>query len=840
MSFNEADTRAKLIDPKLRAAGWDESRIRREFYYTKGRVYLVGDEHRRKMPKKVDYLLQEPSGLKLALVEAKDESHSPGDGLQQAMAYAEALGVLFAYSSNGHGIEEFDFTTNRQAARDDFPSPEEIQQRYSEYHASRAKPGKKVAATGNPLLQPPWREAGGKELRYYQDVAVRRVIEEVIGGKKHILLTMATGTGKTFVAFQIAWKLIKSGYARRVLFLADRLFLRDQAFNTFAPFGDARDIIEEGKAPKNRDIYFSIYQAMYSGDEGRRLYQQYPRDFFDLIVVDECHRSGFGRWNDILQHFPNAIQFGMTATPKRDDNIDTYQYFGDPVYSYSLGQGIEDGFLATYKVHRVYTTVDKHGLKLEDARTQGAEIYVPPDVQPRPMYETPQFEREITLPDRTAIMCEHLAGLLRTFDPMQKSMVFCVNMEHANLVRKELQNRFAYLGFPDYAVRIVSEEPDARALLERFQDSDRRTPVAATTADLLTTGVDVPSVRNIVFMKPIASPVVFKQIVGRGSRIDETTGKVWFRVIDYTGATRLFDDWDRPPGEPPETPGGPRESILRAIVVDEEDGAPIADAKVTLLVGANEQIQRRTDADGKFVIAELPEGSVTVIVNAERYKRRQITLPTSTDPDAWAAIELRHTEEQRKAKIVVRGLAVHIADETYLELEATGERLTTKQYIERSRSELLRAAPQKNELVRAWVDRQRRGELLKKLEEKGIHPVVLASLLNREDADLLDVLSSIAYGTAVVSRDERADAVLNRDAAFLSRFGEQTRPVMEALLEHYRHAGLTDLERGEVFRLSPFDQMGGAVGVAKRFGGVDKLREAVAELIAHLYSREAA
>ena len=552
----------------------------------------------------MDYLLRY-NGQMIAVLEAKDERHPSDAGLEQAKSYAALLDVPFAYSANGHAFVEFDFFENRSRELNEFPTPDELWHRWQMMRSGTPEPAELAAEErarygADPLLHPfcpPSR--AGKELRYFQEVAARRVIERAVRGQRRILLTMATGTGKTFTAFQIVWKLKKSGWLRKpVLFIADRNVLRDQAYNAFSPFvegqSDPRAVIEYGRFNANRDLYFALYQALDADEGGEPLFRRIPRDFFGLIVIDECHRSGFGKWNEILRHFPDAMQFGMTATPKRDDNIDTYAYFCSeepeiqidpddpskgtmkpPAYAYSLGQGIDDGFLATYKVHKVRTSVDKDGLHVEDARVQGAEIYVPENAELRDLYATAQFEREITLPDRTRAMVEHLAGLLRRFDPKEKTIVFCVDMEHARLAARLLQNEFSHLGYPDYAVPIISEEGEAASWLERFQDSDRETPVVATTAELLSTGVDVPSCRNIVFMKPIASPVLFKQIVGRGSRVDPATGKEWFRVIDYVGATRLFDEWDRPPGEPRPIVEGPRTSILEGTVLDTETGALI-------------------------------------------------------------------------------------------------------------------------------------------------------------------------------------------------------------------------------------------------------------------------
>ncbi|GIX08276.1 MAG: hypothetical protein KatS3mg115_2679 [Candidatus Poribacteria bacterium] len=612
---NEADTRATLVDPKLKAAGWTDRQITREHYYqrdhqyTQGRVILVGSRVRRGESRKVDYLLRLSDAFPIGVVEAKAESEPADAGLEQAKSYARDLGVAFAYATNGHRIIEFDFFTNSSRELERFPGPQELWERWERnagqveqfLTAERYPLAFSSVRRSNPLLHPYCPEAQcGKTPFYFQEVAVREVIRRMMLGRKRVLLTMATGTGKTFVAFQVVWKLVKSGWLQRrhperparVLFLADRLVLRDQAYNTFAPFADGTSEPRfkiEGHPPNlTRDLYFGIYQTLWSPDEdGRRLFEKFPPDFFDLVIIDECHRSGFGTWREILDHFGSAVHLGMTATPKQDENIDTYAYFcaeepevaidpdhpergtwRPPAYEYSLGRGIEDGFLATYKVHRVRTTVDATGLHLEDAIEQGAEVFVPEDVEPRELYTTPQFEREITLPDRTRAMVGHLAGLLRRFGKMEKTMVFCVDMEHARLVARLLQDEFGpETGLSNYAVPIISEEgEEGRRALEAFADSDKPAPVVATTAELLSTGVDVPACRNIVFMKTVSSPVLFKQIVGRGSRLDPGADKYWFRIIDFTGATRLFDEWDRPPVPPPEAPTGPQTAVLTGLV----------------------------------------------------------------------------------------------------------------------------------------------------------------------------------------------------------------------------------------------------------------------------------
>ncbi|GBC73267.1 Putative DNA repair helicase RadD [archaeon HR04] len=825
--LNEADTRAKLIDPKLHESGWCEEFIRRDMPITFGR--LIDEQGNRKAGKKPDYILLHSSGCPIAVVEAKDEAHSALDGIQQAKSYAMDLDVLFAYSTNGHGIEEFDFSTNLQRSLDRFPSPDELWQRYTAYKLKGAG-----VRPVNPLEVQYYYLPGGRKPRYFQEVAIKRVIEEILKGKRRLLLTMATGTGKTFVAFQIVWKLVKSGYFKRVLYLADRLFLRDQAYNEFSAFGYARAIIEEGKAPPTRDIYFSIYQSMYSGEEGNRLYQQYSPDFFDLIIIDECHRSGYGTWKQILDYFSSAVHLGMTATPKRDDNIDTYAYFGEPVYSYSMGRAIEDGFLAPFQIFRAFTNIDRHGLRIKDALYQGAQFYIPEEADLKEIYTLEDFEREIVLPDRTARICEHLANLLRTFGPKQKTMVFCVNMEHAAMVAKELQNHFAYLSYPDYAVRIVSEEPEVRELYERFRDSDKPTPVVATTVDLLTTGVDVPSVHNIVLIKPIASKVVFKQIIGRGSRIDPNTNKYFFRIIDYVNATRLLDDWDYPEMvEPSKMIEGPFDISISGLVVNAESQTPLDNVKVVAQIGPNMQRNTRTGNDGRFTLTDLPHSSITLHITETGFRSKQMTITPS--PGLYLVIELK-PEASVEKKIVLKGIQVYIAQETRIVFTSDGRTLSEAEYIEYSRNGVVQRAASLKDLREIWSSTDKRNKFLQALYGQSIFPNLIASLLKHPDADAFDILAHIAFDVPIFTREERVSAFKNLHGDFLNTFDPQCQQVLLALLDKYRVGGIEEISKPEVFRIPPFDKMGFLGGVAKLFGGIENLRNALDALQKGLYS----
>ena len=883
MPLNEADTRARLIDPKLKVAGWTDREISREFcyapnyQYTPGKILLIGNEVRRGKPKRVDYLLRYTDGFPIAVVEAEPEESPPEAGLEQAKRYAQDLGLAFAYATNGHKIIEYDFFTHKSRDLTEFPTPQELWRRWKENTGLQQPADGKVKEAptvygvdekkSNPLLYH-YYEQGGKRPYYFQERAIREIILRILRGQKRILLTMATGTGKTFVAFQLVWKLLKSGWLQehhsdrpsRVLFLTDRVVLRDQAYNTFAPFAtgtsEPRYLIEGHPPNLNRDLYFGIYQTLWSPDDhGRRLFEKFPQDFFDLIIIDECHRSGWGTWREILDYFAAAIHLGMTATPKQDENVDTYSYFcaeesevaiepehpeqgtwRPPAFQYSLGQGIEDGFLATYKVHRVRTTVDAAGLRLEDALEQGADVIIPEDVEPRDVYTTPQFEREITLPDRTRAMVQHLAALLRRFGHMEKTMVFCVDMEHARLVARLLQDEFGpETGLHNYALPIISEEgEEARRWLEDFAESDKKAPVVATTAELLSTGVDVPACRNIVFMKTLSSPILFKQIIGRGSRIDPATDKYWFRIIDFTGATRLFDQWDRPLSPPVETPKGPLTARLEGVVFHAETSERIVGASVSVRTGPNtQQGPIRTDAEGRFVFEHLPEGTLTVFVNAPGFVRRELRADTLADETVSLDVPLK-PEAKAPGKIRVEGIQVTIADEAVFTIDATGQQLSLEEYRDYARQHVHRHAPSLGDLRHIWIDSQRRRAFLEDLRRSSIHPELLAEVERHPEADAYDILAHLAFGAPIRTRSERATGFLNREQGFIQIYGDEARQVILELLDKYRVAGIEQLEP-EIFSVSPFREWGGAVKISQRFGGPEGLRQTLQEMRERIY-----
>ncbi|GMW05880.1 MAG: hypothetical protein AMXMBFR8_06770 [Nevskiales bacterium] len=546
---NEADTCRKYVVPKLQAAGWDAEphSIAEQRTITDGRVIPVGKGFVRKPPKRVDYLLRYTRDFPLAVVEAKASYKTATDAVQQARAYAEMLDLKYAYATNGTDIIEIDYFTGSETRLTEFPKPEDLWQRY------QTGSGIKAPDKIDQLISP-YNTVGGKPPRYYQQIAINRAVEAILGGKRRLLLTMATGTGKTIVAFQISWKLWSSRWNRtgehrkpRILFLADRnILVDDPKDKTFSPFGDARHKIESGEIIKSREMYFAIYQALAEDERRAGLFRDYPPDFFDLIIVDECHRGSArddSSWRVILEHFAPAYQLGMTATPLREDNRDTYQYFGNPIYEYSLRQGIDDGFLAPYRVHRVITQWDAAGWRPSKDELDRYGRAIPDDE-----YQTKDFERAVALRARTQAIARHLTDFLKKTDRFAKTIVFCVDQEHASEVREALINMNADLvaQYPDYVARVTADEGAiGRGHLSNFQDLEKRTPVILTSSQLLTTGVDAPTCKNVVLARVVGSMSEFKQIIGRGTRLRDDYGKLWFNILDYTGsATRLFADPD--------------------------------------------------------------------------------------------------------------------------------------------------------------------------------------------------------------------------------------------------------------------------------------------------------
>jgi len=786
MPINEADTCRKYVEPKLYAAGWTEEQINEQKSFTDGRIVIAGPRPIRRPQKRADYLLRYRRDFPLAVVEAKAAYRSPSDGLQQAKEYAQILGLKFAYATNGRGIIEHDFITGVESELADFPSPEDLW--------ARLRGAEAITDEVAGRLLSPYCHISGKPPRYYQEIAINRAVQAVLQGRKRVLLTLATGTGKTLIAFQICWKLWNSRWNRagehrrpRILYLADRNVLVDEPqAKMFAPFGEARHKIE-GEAVKSREMYFAIYQGLARDVHRPGLYRDYPRDFFDLILVDECHRGSArdeSNWREILEYFEDAYQIGMTATPLRQDNRDTYRYFKNPIYTYSLRQGIDDGFLAPYRVHRIVSTVDAAGWRPTPGELDryGREI-------PDGLYGTADFERLVALKSRTLAIARNISDFMQKTDRFAKTIVFCVDQEHAEEMRKALNNCNSDLAqqYPEYVVRVVSDEGDiGRGYLSRFMELEKETPVIVTTSQMLTTGVDVQTCKNIVLVRTVNSMSEFKQIIGRGTRVRDDYGKLFFNILDYTGsATRLFAD--------PEFDGDP------ALVTEER----MDEAGET--VGEPEIVEEQ---------APTPE------------ERAEASVPLLSADEG----------EGERRKFYVDGGNVEIAAHLVYELDADGKKLRVKKFTEYTAEKVQSMYPSAAALRAKWSNAEERAALIGALEQRGISFEELAEATHQPDADPFDLLCHVAYSAPIRTRRERAEAARSSGKQFFDRFTDGAREVLNELLEKYVEFGTAQFQIPEILKVPPISERGNVMEIAELFGGGENMRGALAELQQLLYA----
>ena len=778
-TLSETDIRTKYVTPAIVGAGWDVQRqVREEVAFTDGRIIErgAGRMHARAQKKRADYLLYYKANLPLAVVEAKDNTHAVGAGMQQALDYAEALDVPFAYASNGDGFVEHDRTgqsetVERNLTLDEFPSPEELWHRYRRWKGLSDDAVEVV-------LQDYYAEAGGKEPRYYQRVAVNRAVEAVARGDRRLLLVMATGTGKTYTAFQIVWRLWKAGRARRVLFLADRNVLVDQAKQgDFRPFGTAMTKVRGG-VDKSYEVYLALYQAV-TGAEGRAdLFREFSPDFFDLVVVDECHRGSAAEdsaWRDVLDYFGDAVHLGLTATPKETSDVSTTHYFGDPLYTYSLRQGIEDGFLAPYRVVRVGLDRDLEGWRPE----QGFRDRDGNEVEDR-VYTLKDFDRTVVIQERTEAVARKITEHLKGTDRYARTIVFCVDIDHAERMRQALVNANRDLAASNrrYVVRITGDSPEGKRELDAFRDPEKRLPVIATTSKMLTTGVDVPTCRLIVLDAPIGSMTEFKQIIGRGTRLREDYGKVSFTIMDFRKNTDKFADPDFD-GEP----------VQVYTVSDADDPVPPA-------------------ADGP------PDPGAPDV---------------SWDPD---------DEPERRTKHYVRGVPVTVVNER-VQYYGPGGKLITERLKDYTRRAVRERFASLDAFLTRWTEADKKAALVAELAEHGLFLDELAAevgkALGTGDApyDPFDLVCHVAFDRPPLTRSERARRVRQSDV--FDRYEAPARAVLDALLDKYADEGIDDLEDVGVLHVRPLNALGSPVEIVRRFGGRDRYHAAVQDLEAALY-----
>lgn len=790
-NLTETDIRTKFITPAIvgkDGGGWNVmNQVFEEFAFTAGRVTVHGKKTKRGAKKRADYILFYKPNLPLAVVEAKDNKHSVGAGMQQALAYAKTLDLPFAYSSNGDAFLEHDLTgqsdpVTREIPLDQFPSPDELWARY--------RTAKGFSETQEAVATEPYYDDGsGKKPRYYQWVAVNRTVEAIARGEQRILLVMATGTGKTLTAFQIIWRLWKSGAKKRILFLVDRNVLADQTkTNDFKPFGQAMTKITKRTANKAFEIYLALYQAVTGSQEEQNIYKEFSPDFFDLIVVDECHRGSAAddaAWRQVLEYFSSATQIGMTATPKETEDVSNIEYFGEPLYTYSLKQGIEDGYLAPYKVVRLGLDRDLDGWRPELGQTDkyGQEI------EDRE-YNIRDFDRQLILEQRTELVAAKVTEFLRATDRYAKTIVFCENIDHAERMRQALVNCNADLAAdnPRYVVRITGDNNEGKVQLYNFIDEESTFPVIATTSQLMSTGVDAQTCHLIVLDKRIQSMTEFKQIIGRGTRINEDYGKLYFTIMDFKQATALFADPDFD-GDPVQIyEPGPDDSPVPPDEDPPEDDVPV-------------------DVDGPF--DEPPF----------------IDLPG--DPGEEGPFQ--------PTKYYVDDVEVAVATERVQYLDDHGK-LITESLKDYSRRRVLQQYASLRHFLTAWNAADRKRAILDELIEHGVFLDELAEQVGR-DYDAFDLVCHVAFDQPPLTRRERAEQVKKRD--IFGQYGESARAVLRALLDKYADGGIRSLESLDILKVNPLTQLGTPIEIVRRFGGKQAYLAAVHDLETQLYQEAA-
>ena len=809
--YSERDVCTKLITPAILRSGWTHDQFREEVNLTKGRVIVRGGLARRIErlgasggPKRSDYVLYGPSTIALATLEAKRAVFEPGHGMQQSLGYAEMLDAPFAISSNGKGFLLHDRTgitspTERPLSMEEFPSYDDMWAIYCQWKEIADAPARELVA------QPYFTDGSGKEPRYYQKVAINRAIAKIAAGEKRLLLVMATGTGKTYTAFQIIWRLWKAKRMKRILFLADRNILVDQTIQQdFAPFGEVMHKITNREAKKNYEIYLALYQAVTGTDEDKQIYRQFPADFFDLIVIDECHRGSAAddsSWRAILDYFSDATHIGLTATPKEktareDDDGErrvhdpefNLKYFGEPIYTYSLKQGIADGFLAPYKVIRVVSDVDALGFTPQKDETDKHG-----QVVEQRQYTTPDFDRNMILTKRTEFVAKRIWNYMQATDPMAKTIVFCDDQTHAERMRQELVKLIPEAASNRrYVVRITGDDKEGKSLLSYFIDNDEPYPVIATTSKLLSTGVDAKTCKLIVLDQTIKSMTTFKQMIGRGTRIREDYNKLFFTIMDFKGATRLFadPDFDGPPLQIHDI--GPDDDIIPPDLPDDsnEDGLP--------------------DAGEAGPDTGLPPGGAVSQPNS-RYELDSVPV--------GAAIE-RSQYLDENGKLITESFRVHLKDDI--------------------KKCLLREFSTLQDFLRRWTEAERKQIVVNELSELGIDAEILRNAVpNSDQFDVFDLIAHIAFDAKPLTRRERAENVKKRN--YFAKYGDQARAVLEALLEKYADHGITDIEDANILDLPPFTEFGTRTQIRRViFGGSDEFTKALTELEEALYTNTAA
>lgn len=783
--LSEEDIKARYITPAITNAGWDiKKQIRLEYAFTAGRIILRGNITARGKKKRADYVLFYKSNFPLAIVEAKDNNHPVGAGLQQAIDYAKALDVSYVYASNGDGFVEQNLITGtvREIGLDAFPSPEELYQRYL-VDKGITQTEEKV------ILEPYYYIPNYKTPRYYQRVAINRTVDAVAKGQNRVLVVSATGTGKTYMTFQIIYRLWKSGLKKKILFLADRNVLIDQTISgDFKPFGGKMTKVQKRNLDSSYEIYLALYQQL-AGEDGEEAYLQFQPNFFDLIVIDECHRGSAkeeSAWRKILDYFSSATHVGCTATPIETKEASSSSYFGEPIYEYSLKQGIDDGFLAPYKVIRIGLDkdlegyrpesgkVDKHGYEIEDRE-----------------YNIKDFDRTLVIEQRTKVVASKITEFLKKTDRFSKTIVFCVDIEHAERMRQALinENKDIYAENEKYIMRITGDNDEGKAQLENFIDEESTYPVIAVTSKLMTTGVDAKMCKLIVLENNINSMTEFKQIIGRGTRLLEEYGKTYFTIMDFRNASRLFAD--------PAFDGVPE------VVVDLDGNDPVNDPETEVEQGDEDNANSTN-----------PEG-----INGE-------------NEDYNTGDNKTFDDEDKPRKYYVGDVTVKVLSERVQYVDKDGK-LITESLMDYTKKNILQQYSRLDEFLNTWTKAEKKQAIIDELQDDGVLLDAVREELGNTELDDFDLICHIAYDKKPLTKRERAENVKKRH--YLYKYSDTAQKVIEALLEKYANDGIKEIEDTKILQLKEFAKIGSPMKIVKAFGGKEAYQKAVQELENELY-----
>jgi type I restriction enzyme R subunit len=772
-TLSERDICTKFITPALEKAGWDKQlQILEEVSFTDGKIYVRGKITARGTRKRADYILYYKPNIPIAIIEAKDNNHSVRAGIQQGLDYAQILDIPCVFSSNGDGFLFHDRTATdgsieTEISLDDFPTPEQLWQKYKKYKGIETPEAERIVS------QDYYFDGTNRKPRYYQQIAVNRTVEAIANGQNRILLVMATGTGKTYTAYQIIHRLWKSGAKKRILFLADRNALIDQTRRgDFKHFKDKMTVVKHRQIDKSFEIYLALYQGLSGTDEAANVYKQFSRDFFDLIVIDECH---------------NATHIGLTATPKETNEASNTEYFGDPVYTYSLRQGIDDGFLAPYRVIRVALNVDAEGWRPEQGKTDkdGNEV------EDR-IYNRRDFDKNLVIEERTDLVAKKVTEFLKGYDRFAKTIVFCVDIDHAERMRTALAKHNPDLVAENYKyiMQITGDNDEGKRELDNFINPEEKYPVIATTSELMTTGVDAQTCKVIVLDSNINSMTKFKQIIGRGTRINEEYGKLYFTILDFRNTTDLFAD--------PQFDGDP----IRIKPVSEE-----------------------TDLDG---IVDEEEENTEPIIDIETGEEIEIKHPEIRYPETEIPPS---TFNEPREKVYVNGVDVSVLISRELHFDQHGRPITTslkdhtKEIIKEQFASL-------DEFLNKWKNSDRKEAIIAELIVQGVMVEALYEAVDKQ-VDLFDLICHVAYDQPPLTRKERANNVKKRN--YFTKYGDQARKVLEALLEKYADQGIENIENIQILTVPPINEFGSVTEIIKAFGSREEYEKAIKELENELY-----